>query len=429
VPSLPAPFDRIAPAFVDDLRSTLGAGLVGAYLYGSAVDGGFDPSTSDLDVVVVTARPTDELEFGVLAGLIDRLQEREPDWAGRLDIVFVGHETLANFRAGGPLVEISHDEPLRRLPDASQYLETWFLMRAADRSLLGPPASSLLPRIDTQEFLRTIAADIDGFISRLEPNDAPGKVAYRVLTVCRIARSLASGAVCTKREGAEWAANRYPEWADLIRAAWDVRAAEGERNFTPAARGDVPGFLQFMSREIRRDAASTPAYASIQAVEPGTGPDPSVDATGRPALWTCPRCGHRFVSPNLWHSCSRHSVDEHFVRARPEVRAAFDRLVELYERCGPIVVLSQKTRIVFAVRTHIGACHVKRDRVSTNVSLPRRHEHPRWTGIEQLGRWFLHHYDVRDPSDLDDPQLHALICESYHQMGEQGRLARPDLSG
>ena len=169
---------------------------------------------------------------------------------------------------------------------------------------------------------------------------------------------------------------------------------------------------------------AVPRYASIQPVDTSAGPDPYVDASGRRPLWTCPRCGHRFVSPNIWHSCSTHSVDEHFVRSEPQVRAAFDRLVELYQRCGPIVVISQKTRIVFAVRTHFGGCHVKRDRISTNVSLPRRFEHPRWTRIEQLGPWFLHHYDVRVPADLDDPELHALLCESYQQMGAQGRLTR-----
>lgn len=165
-------------------------------------------------------------------------------------------------------------------------------------------------------------------------------------------------------------------------------------------------------------------YASIQPVVAGDTADPIVDTTGRAALWTCPRCGHRFVSANVWHSCSHHEVDEHFVRSAPQVRAAFDKLVELFERCGPIVVIAQKTRIVFMVRARFGGCHVKRDRISTNVSLPRRLEHPRWTKIEQLGRWYLHHYDVRSPADLDDPELQALICESYHQMGAQGRLAR-----
>lgn len=168
-----------------------------------------------------------------------------------------------------------------------------------------------------------------------------------------------------------------------------------------------------------------PAYASVQPI-PGDGstPDPLVDATGGATLWTCPRCGHRLVSANLWHSCSRHTVDEHFVRAAPEVRTAFDRLVELYERCGPIVVISQKTRIVFMVRVRFGGVTVRRDRLLTSISLARRLDDPRWTAIQELAPgWFAHFWEVRHPEQLDDPALAALVCESYHQVGEQRRLA------
>ena len=48
---------------MDDLRSTFGTELVGAYLYGSAVMGGFDPGLSDLDLVVVTEQSTNALGF------------------------------------------------------------------------------------------------------------------------------------------------------------------------------------------------------------------------------------------------------------------------------------------------------------------------------------------------------------------------------
>ncbi|MGZ8563237.1 MAG: DUF5655 domain-containing protein [Candidatus Limnocylindria bacterium] len=166
-----------------------------------------------------------------------------------------------------------------------------------------------------------------------------------------------------------------------------------------------------------------PRIGSIQPIPAPSSPDRSVDATGGPPLWTCPRCGHRFVSANIWHSCSQHSVDEHFARAEPRVRAAFDRLVELYERCGPIVVIAQKTRIVFMVRVRFGGCSVRRDRLLTGISLTRRVDHPRWTKVEELAPgWIAHRFEVRDPDELSDPDLAALICESYREVGEQGRL-------
>ena len=171
-------------------------------------------------------------------------------------------------------------------------------------------------------------------------------------------------------------------------------------------------------------AADPRVIGSIQPI-PGPAPPDDLAATakGRP-LWLCPRCGHRFVSANIWHSCSRHDVDEHFNRTLPSVRAAFDRLLELYERCGPVVVIAQKTRIVFMVRVRFGGCIVRRDRLLTGISLARRIDDARWTSVDEVAPgWWGHRFEVRSAEELNDPVLAELICESYHAIGQQGRLA------
>jgi streptomycin 3"-adenylyltransferase len=255
--AIPEPLDRILPAFVGDLRSTLGSDLVGVYLYGSAVMGGFDRDRSDLDLVVVIEPSVDDVGFGVFAALIDRLKAREPDWAGRLDIVFVARRTLAEFRSGGSFVEVSHPHPLKVVENAAEYVETWFLMRTADRPIVGPPAPGLVPPISTREFLFEVVAGIDGFIAAVRDDTAAGTAAYRAITVCRVLRSLESGSICTKQEGTEWAAQHYPEWAELIRAAWAVQSSNGRRDFAPDVRARIQPFLVFMGQEIHRAAIST----------------------------------------------------------------------------------------------------------------------------------------------------------------------------
>jgi hypothetical protein len=88
-------------------------------------------------------------------------------------------------------------------------------------------------------------------------------------------------------------------------------------------------------------------------------PDPIAAPDGvETSLWTCPKCGHRFVTANIWHSCSRHTLDELFGRALPSVREAFDRWVELAGHCGPIVVIPQKTRIVFMGQVRFAGAQV-----------------------------------------------------------------------
>jgi hypothetical protein len=129
------------------------------------------------------------------------------------------------------------------------------------------------------------------------------------------------------------------------------------------------------------------------------------------------------VRANLWHACSRRTVDELFARSAPVLRAAFDRLVELFERCGPMVVIAQKSRIVFMVRVRFAGCVVRRDHLLASMALPAVVPHTRWHSIEEVAPgWFVHRFEVRDGSELDDPGLAELACESFHLMGEQQRL-------
>src|SRR5687768_11173861 len=94
------------------------------------------------------------------------------------------------------------------------------------------------------------------------------------------------------------------------------------------------------------------------------------------ALWTCPRCGHRFVTRNLWHSCGRYSLEDHFIGKDSSVREVFDRLVALAEACGPVTVYAQKTRIVFQVQVRFVNVVTRRGWLDAGLWLTRRAEHP-----------------------------------------------------
>ena len=155
-------------------------------------------------------------------------------------------------------------------------------------------------------------------------------------------------------------------------------------------------------------------------------PDSLTDPTTRP-LWTCPSCGARFVTPNMWHSCTRLTLDERFAASTPEARAAFDRFVALVERCGPVTVIAQKSRIVLMDRVRFAGAVVLRDRVRLNFTLTRRLDAHWVERIETYlgGRWNAHRFIARSPADVDAiPDLPALLCESYRDLGAQGALRR-----
>jgi streptomycin 3"-adenylyltransferase len=252
--SVPRPIQPVADRFVADLQATLGRDLVGAYMYGSAIAGGFEPDTSDLDLVVVTARTVDDLSRAALDGLVDRLKVDEPDWADRLDIAFIDVQTLTSFRAGGPLLSVSHDEPLTRHA-ADEWLETWFLVRLADAPLFGPPASELIPPIQTHEFVAATSHSAVERVARLSADPRPGPRAYLVLTLGRTLRSLETRTPCSKVEGAAWIVARYPEVAATLDECLAVWRARGRLRFSSQADQRLPALIARLDADIRSQRA------------------------------------------------------------------------------------------------------------------------------------------------------------------------------
>jgi len=132
------------------------------------------------------------------------------------------------------------------------------------------------------------------------------------------------------------------------------------------------------------------------------------------------------------HSCVTVPLDELFVRTTPYARAAFDAFVALIERCGPVEVIGQKTRIVVMARVRFAGATVLRDSVRLNIALTRRIDAPWVERIDTYmgGRWNAHHFMARSAEDLAAiPDLPALVCEGYRDLGMQGTLRSADPSG
>lgn len=126
------------------------------------------------------------------------------------------------------------------------------------------------------------------------------------------------------------------------------------------------------------------------------------------------------------HSCVTIPLDDLFARSTPGARAAFDAFVALIDRCGPVEVIGQKTRIVIMARVRFAGASVLRDRVRLNIALTRRIDAPWVERIDSYmgGRWQAHHFLVRAPAGLEAiPDLPALVCEGYRDLGMQGSLS------
>ena len=225
--------DPSAAAILDDLlaelESVLGPWMVGAYLSGSAVTGGYDPGVSDLDLVVLTDAPVDELRMGRLDDVHRLVKSRNPGWDDRLEIVYISQATLGSFRTSPDrLAVISPGETFHLRADrAVEWLQNWFLLRESGVTLRGPAPTAIVPPITHIEFVAATARYARHLAASLVPGASAGSTAYTILTMCRAAMTIVVGRAGSKQAAAAWAAEAQPEFASVIDAALRCRRSGG----------------------------------------------------------------------------------------------------------------------------------------------------------------------------------------------------------
>jgi hypothetical protein len=141
-------------------------------------------------------------------------------------------------------------------------------------------------------------------------------------------------------------------------------------------------------------------------------------------LWTCPECGAKLITRNLWHSCGEATLEDWKTRMGPRARALYDRFESLIAACGEYHVAPAKTRIAFMGRVRFaGISSLSEKAMSCNFALPYALASDRFVKIEEIvPGWFAHRMRVTDPAQLDD-QIQEWMKESYRLMGMRERLA------
>jgi hypothetical protein len=140
-------------------------------------------------------------------------------------------------------------------------------------------------------------------------------------------------------------------------------------------------------------------------------------------LWQCPKCGHRFVTKNLWHSCVRVRLADHF-RGKPSARRlTWNHWLATARSCGPATAYAQKTRLVIQARVRFAGAVVRAGYLDAGLWLRRRIEHPRLRRVEDFGTLgYVHHFRLEQPSDID-AALRGLMLEAY-RVGTQELTSR-----
>ena len=140
-------------------------------------------------------------------------------------------------------------------------------------------------------------------------------------------------------------------------------------------------------------------------------------------LWTCPDCGAKLVSRNLWHSCGLATLDDWKSRMGPRARDLYDRFESMIAACGEYHIAPAKTRIAFLGRVRFAGIQSLSERGMTcTFALPDPLASDRLARVWEVAPgWWTHRLRITDVAQLDD-EVQGWLRESYRLMGMQERL-------
>ena len=257
--NLPGEVQPLIDALVPAIRDALADNLVGVYLTGSLALGGFDPKTSDIDVLVVTERPASDAEFAVLAAVHDRLPPVRNDFAQEYEVYYVDR---------GPILRWApRQRHLRAEPDAALHwesqranfvIERW-VVRERGVTLFGPDPKTLIDPVSPEEMREAARSEINIRIDDWAGGQPlPGWLGHRgaqgfeVETVCRALYTIATGELCSKPGAFAWAMEALPaQWWTLLE--WSQRYNK-DRTQDGSRMEEVVAFVRFGSERASMSA-------------------------------------------------------------------------------------------------------------------------------------------------------------------------------
>ena len=243
---------EVAPlieALLDGVRDALSENMTGMYFSGSLALGGFDPETSDVDVLVVTGRPVSDAEFAALKALHERVPPEGNEFSLDYDVYYIDRETIRRFTEGQRHVKVGHGEPFGwRRHRPNWVLERW-TVRERGVAVAGPDPKTLIDPVSPGDLRSAASAELRSRVQHWTDGSWPreelahlGAQAFEIETVSRASFTVESGEVSSKRTAVEWALVSLPgRWGDLVE--W----SQAHTRDLTRDEGKIPEVLEFLA--------------------------------------------------------------------------------------------------------------------------------------------------------------------------------------
>ncbi len=227
--------------------------LIGVYATGSLSYGGFDPSKSDIDLVVLTAHPLRPKQIKQLEKLHQNLAEFDPEWSARLECSYTPIGYFYNTTPPKSPRPYCNGRFYPAAPYGPEWAINYAMIYEFACPLYGSDIRELIDPIPIAAVKAACLQDIREWTLKMTDSKLladPAYQAYIPLTLCRSLYTLACDKMATKHEAAEWAKKHLDSrWSKLITTAQGWKPAQSLK-----LQAEVTAFIQFCLNKTNKTA-------------------------------------------------------------------------------------------------------------------------------------------------------------------------------
>lgn len=244
--------DTLIQELSEVMSTTLGDQLKGLYLFGSLVFGDFDQHTSDIDLLAMTTDEISDQQLADLRNIHDNFAAKHPEWNDRIEVDYVSLKGMKNFKdATCRIARIAPGDPLGYQDMNIDWLMDWYMVLRYGQTVLGPSPDNYIPDISRQEFIDSLKSYAPVWVENVKEAHHVGYQSYIILSLCRSLYVYEHGEQVSKIQAAQWASQKYPEWAAFIKNALVWKGSPDKSN-SPETRAQTEEFVTFALAEAQK---------------------------------------------------------------------------------------------------------------------------------------------------------------------------------
>jgi len=239
VKHFPTPYpgvNKVLNLLLRETQKVLGPQFVGMVLYGSLSSGDFDPASSDIDFLVITADLLDEQTINVLGEMHSRIWDSGLKWAAKLEGSYLPRGDLPRYEKTGVGYPTVNEGKFYVAPHGSDWIIQRHIIRDEGLVLAGPNPKTMIDLVSPEEIRGAVTGILrEWWFPMLDNPDwlkERGKeyYAYAILTMCRSLHALEHGTIVSKPAAANWTQQELGgKWSQVIKEALVMQS--GEENF------------------------------------------------------------------------------------------------------------------------------------------------------------------------------------------------------